>query len=99
MDNDLLKSASTPIYYYDADLLRRTLEALTTAAAIDHRFKVHYAVKANARPEILSIIQNTGLGADCVSEGEIKAAVNAGFPADKLYLPELVKLIKRLSSV
>lgn len=96
MDNDLLKSASTPIYYYDADLLRRTLEALTTAAAIDHRFKVHYAVKANARPEILSIIQNTGLGADCVSEGEIKAAVNAGFPADRIVFAGVGKTDKEI---
>ena len=45
---------------------------------------MHYAVKANANPKILGIIAQSGLGADCVSGGEIQAAVMAGFPADKI---------------
>ena len=45
---------------------------------------VHYAVKANANPRILSIIATNGLGADCVSGGEVQAALDAGFPADKI---------------
>jgi diaminopimelate decarboxylase len=45
---------------------------------------VHYAVKANANPKILSIIRENGLGADCVSGGEIKASLAAGFPAKKI---------------
>ena len=47
-------------------------------------YHVHYAVKANANPRILSIIAENGLGADCVSGGEVKAALDAGFPADKI---------------
>ena len=96
MENDLLKSASTPIYYYDVALLRRTIEALLAAASIDHRFKVHYAIKANARPEILSIISAAGLGADCVSGGEIKAAVKAGFPAEKIVFAGVGKTDKEI---
>ena len=46
--------------------------------------EVHYAVKANANPKVLGIISQAGLGADCVSGGEIQAAVNAGFPANKI---------------
>ena len=42
---------------------------------------VHYAVKANFNPVILKEIAAAGLGADCVSGGEIKAALAAGFPA------------------
>ena len=45
---------------------------------------MHYAVKANANPRILSIIAANGLGADCVSGGEVQAALDAGFPADKI---------------
>ena len=96
MENDLLKSASTPIYYYDIALLRRTIETLLSAASIDHRFKVHYAVKANTRAEILAIISSAGLGADCVSGGEIKAAVNAGFPADKIVFAGVGKTDKEI---
>ena len=45
---------------------------------------MHYAVKANANPRILSIISGKRLGADCVSGGEVQAALDAGFPADKI---------------
>jgi diaminopimelate decarboxylase len=45
---------------------------------------VHYAVKACANPKILSIIAQEGFGADCVSGGEIKAALSAGFPTKKI---------------
>ena len=41
-------------------------------------------MKANANPYILSTIAAQGLGADCVSGGEVQAALDAGFPADKI---------------
>ena len=63
----------TPFYYYDLDLLRKTLEALKKESQ-KHGFHVHYALKANANDEILSIIHKAGLGADCVSGNEIKKA-------------------------
>ena len=45
---------------------------------------MHYAIKANANPKILKIISNAGLGADCVSGGEIKAVLEAGFPSKNI---------------
>ena len=47
-------------------------------------YHVHYAVKANANRKLLRIICAAGFGADCVSGGEIKACLDAGFPADKI---------------
>ena len=47
-------------------------------------FCVHYAIKANANPKVLNIICQAGLGADCVSGGEILASLNAGFPSNKI---------------
>jgi diaminopimelate decarboxylase len=41
-------------------------------------------VKANANPKILRIIREAGLGADCVSGGEIEASIKAGYPASKI---------------
>lgn len=77
------ESIKTPFYYYDKELLLKTLDAIKEAAP-EKNFYVHYAIKANANPEILSIISNTGFGADCVSVGEVKASLKAGFPADKI---------------
>ena len=74
----------TPFYYYDTALLRHTLQTIVEEAGKHEGFEVHYAVKANANPKVLRIISAAGLGADCVSGGEIQAAVNAGFPASKI---------------
>lgn len=74
----------TPFYYYDTDLLQKTLDTIKTEAGRYENFEVHYAIKANANPKVLSIIAHAGLGADCVSGGEIEAALKAGFPASKI---------------
>ena len=74
----------TPFYYYDMNLLRQTLRAITDEAQKHEAFCVHYAVKANANLKVLQAIRQAGLGADCVSGGEIEAALKAGFPADKI---------------
>lgn len=71
----------TPFYYYDTDLLRQTLQTISSEAARHEGFTVHYAVKANANPKVLRIISQAGLGADCVSGGEIQRSLECGFPA------------------
>jgi diaminopimelate decarboxylase len=81
--HEKFSSLETPFYYYDIDLLRKTLENLTTEAG-KYGYKVHYATKANANSRMLSIISGYGIGADCVSGGEVRAAINAGFPASKV---------------
>lgn len=73
----------TPFYYYDIAQLRATLAGIKSAAH-DPAYHVHYAIKANANPVLLHPIAEAGFGADCVSGGEIKAALAAGFPADKI---------------
>lgn len=78
------KPLETPFYYYDMELLQKTLDTIKAETGKYGCFHVHYAVKANANPRILSLIASNGLGADCVSGGEIQAALDAGFPADKI---------------
>lgn len=78
------KDTETPFYYYDTQLLRKTLRIINDEAGRHEGFRVHYAVKANANAKILNIICQNGIGADCVSGGEIKACLNAGFAADKI---------------
>ena len=74
----------TPFYYYDTDLLRDTLRAINQEVAKHEGFVVNYAIKANANPKVLNIIAQAGLGADCVSGGEIKASLSAGFSPRKI---------------
>ena len=81
---DKFRELRTPFYYYDTKVLRDTLSCVRAEAAKYGNFEVHYAVKANANSKVLSIIRENGLGADCVSGGEVRAAVKAGFPTNKI---------------
>ncbi|MFR9166441.1 MAG: diaminopimelate decarboxylase [Dysgonomonas sp.] len=77
------KGIPTPFYYYDVDLLKKTLDIVKKETS-RYGYVQHYAVKANANREILETIASYGFGADCVSGNEIKAAINAGFPSSKI---------------
>jgi diaminopimelate decarboxylase len=73
----------TPFYYYDLELLKKTLSA--AKKEVDkYGFHLHYAFKANCTPEILTTINSFGLGADCVSGNEVKCAVENGFNSDHI---------------
>ena len=78
---DKLGALQTPFYYYDLNVLRATLDEIN-----QHKgsFKVHYAMKANVNAQVLATIKNAGLGADCVSGGEVQAALDAGIPASEV---------------
>ena len=78
------RQVQTPFYYYDTNLLRDTLRSINQEAGKHEGFCVHYAIKANANPKILNVICQAGMGADCVSGGEIKACIAAGFPPSRI---------------
>lgn len=75
---------TTPYYLYHRDILEETLKRLLDAVPANANFHVHYAIKANDNPEVLKCIAKYGLGADCVSGGEITKAIAAGFEPSKI---------------
>jgi len=91
------RELETPFYYYDMKVLRDTLDTIRKEAGKYENFEVHYAVKANANPKILKAIREAGLGADCVSGGEVRASVNAGFPNDKIVYAGVGKTDKEIN--
>ena len=78
------EGVQTPFYYYDKKLLQQTLDVIDREASRYAGFHVHYAVKANVDPTVLAMVNAAGLGCDCVSGGEVKACLDAGFPASKV---------------
>lgn len=76
-------STPTPFYYYNLELLERTLKAANEYSG-KYGYHVHYALKANSNPEILKLIEEYGLGADCVSGNEVKRALECHFDASKI---------------
>jgi diaminopimelate decarboxylase len=90
------KDLETPFYYYDMGVLRQTLEACTNASA-KYGFHVHYAMKANFNPKVLDMIQSFGVGADCVSGNEVKAAIEHGFDKGKVVFAGVGKSDKEIN--
>lgn len=93
---ETFKHCETPFYYYDLELLKATLHEMN-ACIKDLPYKVHYAVKANANPRILHEIKEAGLSIDCVSGGEIVAALAAGFKGDTIAFAGVGKTDKEIS--
>jgi diaminopimelate decarboxylase len=93
---DKLSQHETPFYYYDLGVLRQTLAACT-AASSQYGFHVHYAMKANFNPNVLDMIQSYGIGADCVSGNEVKAAIAHGFSKDKVVFAGVGKSDKEIN--
>ena len=73
-----LQKFKTPFYWYDMQLLDKTLAAIKNEAD-NYGFNVHYALKANANLPILKMIKGYGFGADCVSGNEVIRSLEAGF--------------------
>ncbi|WP_295650343.1 diaminopimelate decarboxylase [uncultured Mucilaginibacter sp.] len=86
----------TPFYYYDLNLLGKTLESCSAASA-KYNFHVHYAMKANFNPKVLELVQSHGFGADCVSGGEVKAAIQYGFDKSKIVFAGVGKSDKEIN--
>ncbi|MCY1634707.1 diaminopimelate decarboxylase [Marinifilum sp. D737] len=80
---DQFKNIPTPFYYYNMELLEDTLNLIKTEAS-RYGYHIHYAVKANANPKIMKLIQTYGFGADCVSGNEITRSLETGYTADKI---------------
>ncbi|ALL13777.1 diaminopimelate decarboxylase [Caulobacter henricii] len=76
----------TPVYVYSRATLERhftvfrdALELAGVAAPL-----IAYAVKANSNVAVLKVLGDLGAGADTVSEGEVRRALSAGIPADRI---------------
>ena len=78
-------------------LLENTIATVRNEAARYGNFDVHYAIKANFNPRLLEIIAKAGLGADCVSGGEVAAALKAGVPASKIVFAGVGKTDKEIA--
>ncbi len=84
----LAETVGTPAYVYSTATLTRHYSVMREAADA-HRSAlgdalIAFAVKANSNLSVLSTLARLGCGADTVSEGEIRRALKAGVPADKI---------------
>jgi diaminopimelate decarboxylase len=82
----LAEAVGTPFYCYSAATLRRhytVLEEALAEAGLSERL-ICYSVKANSNLAVIATLAQLGAGADIVSQGELRRALEAGVPAEKI---------------
>ena len=80
---NIAEKFGTPLYVYDAEKIKDQYNKLTTAFKnIDSAF--FYACKALTNINILSYIKELGANIDCSSINEVRLALHAGFPAERI---------------
>jgi diaminopimelate decarboxylase len=81
------KKHGTPLYIYDADRITEKARRLVKAFQSRYdRVKLHYALKANTNLNLISLLKNEGIGAECISMGEMIMALKVGYhPEDILF--------------
>ena len=84
---ELAREFGTPLYLIDADVVREKCREYKAAA--EKYFGADafplYASKSLCFSAMYKLVNEEGLGSDCVSGGELFVALHAGFPAEKLY--------------
>ena len=78
----LAADVGTPFYCYSSATLERHYRVF--AAALPKDVLIAYSVKANGNLAVLKTLGALGAGADVVSGGEMKRALAAGIPAEKI---------------
>ena len=83
----IAKTIGTPVYVYSQTAMEqayRTLRDGFVAAHPKHGFEICYAVKANPNLAVIETFARLGAGADVVSEGELRRALAAGVPPERI---------------
>jgi diaminopimelate decarboxylase len=95
--SEVADRAGTPVYVYNADVIRRQFRELDAAlAGIPHR--IAFAVKANSNLGVLRVLRDLGAGADIVSGGELARALAAGFAPDRIVFSGVGKTDEELTA-
>ena len=79
----IAEDVGTPVYIYSSATIERHYKVFAEAVGAP-RARVFYAMKANSNLGVLATLARLGAGADTVSEGEVRRALAAGIPPDRI---------------
>ena len=92
---DIAAAVGTPFYCYSTATLTRHFRVFRDAfAGLDAL--VCYAMKANSNQAVLTTLARLGAGADVVSEGELRRALAAGIPANRILFSGVGKTAREM---
>ena len=92
---EIARAVGTPFYVYSTATLERHFKVFSEAfAGLDTL--VCYAMKANSNQAVLKTLAALGAGADVVSEGELRRALAAGIPAERIIFSGVGKTAREM---
>lgn len=91
----IAKAVGSPFYCYSKATFTRHFKVFSSHFEALNA-TVCFAVKANSNIHMLRLIAENGGGADVVSAGEIKRAIQAGIPADRIVFSGVAKTIAEM---
>lgn len=97
---DIVKDVPTPLYIYSAEHIKKQYNDFINAMAhknFKHDILVAFAIKASSNIAILKILAQQGAGGDIVSGGELRRALLAGIPANKIMFSGVGKTDEEIS--
>ena len=90
-------AVGTPFYVYSSSALRARFRRFAEAFAAE-RPLICYSVKANSNLAVLRLFAGLGAGADVVSEGELRRALAAGVPPERITFSGVGKSRRELAA-
>jgi diaminopimelate decarboxylase len=94
---ELASAVGTPFYCYSTATLERHYQVFAEAFA-DVPALICYAMKANSNQAVIATLAKLGAGADVVSGGELKRALAAGIPPDRIMFSGVGKTASELAA-
>jgi diaminopimelate decarboxylase len=94
---EIAEAVGTPFYLYSAGALGARYREFREAFA-PSRPMICFAVKANSNLAVLRLLAGQGAGADVVSEGELRRALAAGVPPERIIFSGVGKTRVELAS-
>ncbi|MCF8474669.1 MAG: diaminopimelate decarboxylase [Emcibacter sp.] len=92
----IAEQVGTPFYCYSSETLIRHYKVFCEAFE-GQDFQLCYAVKANTNQAVIRTLAKVGSGADVVSEGELRRALRAGIPAEKIVYSGVAKTEREMA--
>jgi diaminopimelate decarboxylase len=94
---EVVRRYGTPTYAFSVQQLRAQVEKLRTHLPAD--VDLLYSLKANASLGICDVFAASGIGADVSSAGELATALEAGFPAERIFVAGPFKVAETISQL
>ena len=94
---EIARCHGTPTYAIDVQRLRGQVEKLQSH--LPPEVEILYSLKANATLGICDVFADCGIGADVASAGELATAIEAGFPAGRIFVAGPFKLPETIAQL